>query len=177
MPSRVQALLGKTVALFVDHKFEDMEVMYPKLRLEEEGATVLIVGIHAAGTTFTGKFGIPIRSSICVDDVADSQDWAALVLPGGFAPDYMRRSQKMLSLTVEMAAAGKPVAAICHGPWMLCSARRADGTPLCTGHKATAFVGNAHTSLPVNASQHCTERSLLSSLADSDQGRRHQCRC
>lgn len=52
----------------------------------------------------------------------------------------MRRSQKLLALTSEMLAAGKPVAAICHGPWMLCSARRADGTPACKGHRATGFV-------------------------------------
>lgn len=138
---RSKSLEGKTIAIFVDHKFEDMEVMYPKIRLEEEGATVVVVGVHPAGTTYSGKFGYPIKSDVCVDACDNAELlWAALVLPGGFAPDYMRRSQKMLTLTTAMVSAGKPVAAICHGPWMLCSARRADGTPLCKGHKCTAFV-------------------------------------
>jgi hypothetical protein len=73
------------------------------------------------------------------DGVAIADQWDALVLPGGFAPNYYRRSAKMLTLTTAMAAAAKPIAAICHGPWMLCSARRADGTPLYTGHQVTAF--------------------------------------
>jgi len=134
-------LIGKKIALFCDHKFEDMEVMWPKMRLEEEGAEVVVIGCHPAGTTYNGKFGYPVRSAKSIDDdgVAIADQWDALVLPGGFAPDYYRRSSKMLTLTTAMAAAAKPIAAICHGPWMLCSARRADGTPLCTGHQVTAF--------------------------------------
>ena len=134
-------LIGKKIALFCDHKFEDMEVMWPKMRLEEEGAEVVVIGCHPAGTTYNGKFGYPMRSAKSIDDdgVAIAEQWDALVLPGGFAPDYYRRSAKMLTLTTAMAAAAKPIAAICHGPWMLCSARRADGTPLCTGHQVTAF--------------------------------------
>merc|ERR1712224_674858 len=138
--SREPCLAGKVVAIFVDFSFEDLEVMYPKLRLEEEGATVQIIGSQPAGTAYKGKHGYPIKSDKRVDDIESSDAWSALILPGGFAPDYMRRSAKMLSLTSAMLAAGKPVAAICHGPWMLCSARRADGTPACKGHRATAFV-------------------------------------
>lgn len=107
--------------------------------VEEEGATVVIVGAHDKGMKYTGKYGYPVKSDACVSDV-DATAFDALVLPGGFAPDYMRRNAKMLQIIVDMAAAGKPVAAICHGPWMLCSARKADGKPVISGRKATSFV-------------------------------------
>lgn len=63
-----------------------------------------------------------------------------LILPGGFAPDYMRRNKKMLEIVSSFVAAGLPVAAICHGPWMFCSARDAEGVPVISGKKVTAFV-------------------------------------
>lgn len=87
----------------------------------------------------TGKYGYPIKSDETIDAV-DAANFDALILPGGFAPDYMRRNAKMLEFIVAMTAAGKPVASICHGPWMLCSARRADGSPLAKGIKATCFT-------------------------------------
>ena len=62
-----------------------------------------------------------------------------LILPGGFAPDYMRRSKKMLSAVVEMFEAGKPIAAICHGPWMMCSARKSNGDTILKGRRTTSF--------------------------------------
>lgn len=127
------------MVIFVDFNFEDMEVMYPKIRLEEEGATVLCVGAHDAGMKYTGKYGYPIKSNLKVDEL-DPATIDALVLPGGFAPDYMRRNAKMLSIIVHCCTTGVPVAAICHGPWMLCSARYADGTPVAAGKRATAFV-------------------------------------
>lgn len=64
----------------------------------------------------------------------------ALVIPGGFAPDYMRRNQAMLAAIVSLVARGAPVAAICHGPWLLCSARLADGRPVVEGKRATSFM-------------------------------------
>mmetsp|Transcript_67475 Transcript_67475/g.161910 ORF Transcript_67475/g.161910 Transcript_67475/m.161910 type:complete len:181 (-) Transcript_67475:166-708(-) len=132
------ALQGKTVAIFIDFTFEDMEVMYPKLRLQEEGATVKVIGCHPAGTKYTGKYGYPCKSDHCVTEV-DAVSMDALVLPGGFAPDYMRRSQPMLQAVTGMLAASKPVAAICHGPWMLCSAKTAEGVPVVKGKRFTCF--------------------------------------
>jgi len=126
------------MAIFCDFKFEDMEVMYPKIRLEEEGIEVVVVGVHPKGTKYTGKFGYPIKSDMNIEDF-DHEQFHGLLLPGGFAPDYMRRSQKMLDSTVAMCKAGKPVAAICHGPWMLCSARDENGDPIVKGRRATSF--------------------------------------
>lgn len=71
----------------------------------------------------------------------DGAELDALVLPGGFAPDYMRRNERMLRVVVAMCAANKPVGAICHGPWMLCSARvPATGRPVVHGRRCTGFV-------------------------------------
>ncbi len=136
---RTQRLAGLRVALFCDFKFEDMEVLYPKMRLEEEGATVVVVGVHKAGMKYTGKFGYPVKSDLCIDGF-DPDDYHGLVLPGGFAPDYMRRNEPMLAAVVRFMEMGKPVCAICHGPWMLCSARDATGTPIISGKNATCFI-------------------------------------
>lgn len=109
-------LAGKTIGIFIDFQFEDLEVMYPKIRLEEEGANVVVIGVHPAGMKYSGKHGYPCKSSKGVDEMAaDGADLDGLVLPGGFAPDYMRRSPRMLSIISGMVAAQKPVAAICHG--------------------------------------------------------------
>mmetsp|Transcript_54268 Transcript_54268/g.121757 ORF Transcript_54268/g.121757 Transcript_54268/m.121757 type:complete len:183 (+) Transcript_54268:95-643(+) len=132
------ALKGKTVAIFIDFTYEDLEVMYPKLRLEEEGATIKIIGVHPAGTKYTGKYGYPCPSDHSVGDV-DVVAMDALVIPGGFAPDFMRRSKPMLDAIAGMLAAGKPVASICHGPWMFCSARMPDGAPVVKGKRFTCF--------------------------------------
>ena len=113
MPGR---LAQKTIGIFIDFQFEDLEVMYPKIRLEEEGANVVVIGAHPAGMKYAGKHGYPCKSNKQVDDMAaDGADLDGLVLPGGFAPDYMRRSPRMLSIISGMVAAQKPVAAICHG--------------------------------------------------------------
>ena len=136
---RAQPLAGRTIAIFCDFAFEDLEVMYPKIRLEEEGAKIIIVGGHDKGTKYTGKYGYPIKSDFKIDDV-DVSTLDGLVLPGGFAPDYMRRNAGMLKAVVAMVDAGKPVASICHGPWMFCSARRSDGTPVIKGVRATCFT-------------------------------------
>eukprot|EP00961_Rhodomonas_salina_P242567 3276622-Rhodomonas_salina.1 len=136
---REKLIAGRTVGMFIDFQFEDMEAMYPKMRLEEEGAKVIVIGAHDKGMKYTGKYGYPLKSDATVKDV-DAASLDALVIPGGFAPDYLRRNTAMLDLILAVAGAGKPVAAVCHGPWMFCSARRADGKPVIEGRKATGFV-------------------------------------
>ena len=134
-----QRLGGRRVAIFCDFQFEDMEVMFPKLRLEEEGAEVMIVGAHPVGTVYKGKHGYPVKCTHSADTfVVGHVD--ALVLPGGFAPDYMRRCPAMLAAISVALGAGKPCAAICHGPWMFCSARFLNGDPVVKGRRCTAFA-------------------------------------
>jgi protease I len=113
-------LKGKRILIFVGDIYEDLELWYPKLRLIEAGAEVVVAG-EKAGATYAGKHSYP-----CVADAAiaemQSEKFDGLVVPGGFMPDKLRRDAKVKSLVQEFAAAGKLVAAICHGGWIPISA-------------------------------------------------------
>ena len=88
-------------------------------RLREAGCKVTVIG-PAAGQSYPSKLGYPVKSDKAAEDVtADNFD--LIVVPGGFAPDFIRRSTPMVRLVSDMAEKGKIVAAICHGPWVLCS--------------------------------------------------------
>ena len=125
------SLAGKRVAVLVEQKYEELEVWYPVYRLREAGAEVVLVG-PKAGETYPSKLGYPAKADAAAADVSADR-FHAVVIPGGFAPDYIRRSEPMLKLVREAFAQGKPVAAICHGPWVLCS------TPALKGRTATGF--------------------------------------
>ena len=114
-------LSGKRVAIFAEDLYEDLELWYPLLRLKEEGAEVVVVGPGHA-IEHHGKYGYPVTVDKPIAAV-DTEHLDALVVPGGYAPDRMRRHAGMVALVREMAQSGKIVAAICHGPWMLASAR------------------------------------------------------
>lgn len=114
-------LQGKKVLIFVGDEYEDMELQYPKYRLREAGAEVVVAGLEAAGTTSMGKHGYPQVSDACVDDLS-ADDFDGVVIPGGWMPDKLRRSEKVRQLTREICEAGKLVASICHGPWINISA-------------------------------------------------------
>ena len=124
-------LRGKRVAVLVEKFYEDLELWYPILRLREAGATVQIVG-PKAGETYPSKHGYPALSDIAASDV-NAADLDALIIPGGYSPDHMRRHPAMVDLVTKAAQMGKVLAAICHGPWMLCSAR------CLKGRKVTSF--------------------------------------
>jgi protease I len=112
-------LKGKTVLFFVGPQYEDLELWYPKIRLEEEGAKTVVAGLGEK--TYLGKKGYPITVDSVVDDLYP-EVYDGLVIPGGYAPDHMRRSEKLLSITRVIADAGKPVAFICHAAWVPISA-------------------------------------------------------
>jgi len=125
-------LKGIRAAILVEQQYQEMEVWYPVYRLREAGCKVTLVGPEA-GQTYPSKLGYPARSDRAARDVT-ANDFDVLVIPGGFAPDYLRRDECVLKLVSTMAEQGKPVAAICHGPWVLCS------TQALKGRKATCFV-------------------------------------
>ena len=113
-------LTGKRVAIFAEDIYEDLELWYPLLRLKEEGAEVVVVGSGEA-RVHHGKYGYPVTVDKAIREV-DVEQFQAVVVPGGYAPDRMRRHPAMVAFVREMAHHGKIVAAICHGPWMLASA-------------------------------------------------------
>jgi protease I len=112
-------LAGKRVVILCGPDYEDMELHYPRYRLMEEGAEVVVAGLGER--TYRGKRGYPATVDVDVTDVR-AADVDAIVIPGGYAPDYMRRSEVLLELVREVHDQGKPVAAICHGPWVAISA-------------------------------------------------------
>ncbi|MEM8944246.1 MAG: type 1 glutamine amidotransferase domain-containing protein [Planctomycetota bacterium] len=108
------------ILAFVGDIYEDLELWYPKLRMIEAGAEVVVAGPEA-GVVYAGKNGYPCRSDAAIDDM-DAGDFDGLLVPGGFMPDKLRRDAKVLELVREFDAAGKLVAAICHGGWIPISA-------------------------------------------------------
>jgi deglycase len=113
------SLQGKVVLIFAGPLYEDLELWYPKIRLEEEGARTVVAG--TGEKTYQGKRGYPLTVDTSVDQV-EAKDFDGLVIPGGYAPDIMRRSPRLLQLTGEIYQAGKPVAFICHAGWVPISA-------------------------------------------------------
>lgn len=124
-------LKDKRVAVLVEQQYQEMEVWYPVYRLREAGCEVHIVGPEA-GRAYPSKLGYPAKADKGIRDVR-ADDYDAVVVPGGFAPDYIRRVPAMIRFVSELAEAGKTVAAICHGPWVLCS------TQALKGKTATCF--------------------------------------
>ena len=135
------SLHGKRVAVLVEQLYQEMEVWYPVYRLREAGCTVELVGPEA-GKTHASKLGYPAKATLSARD-ASADQFAALVIPGGFAPDYIRRSELMLKLVRDVYAQGKPVAAICHGPWVLCSTTALKGRKVTCFHSIKDDVVNA----------------------------------
>jgi protease I len=113
-------LSGKKVFLLAEDLYQELEVWYPLLRLREEGADVLVVGSGEA-REHTSKLGYPVKVDAFAKDLKGAA-CDAIVIPGGYAPDRMRRFPDMVRLVREAHNAGKVVAAICHAGWMLASA-------------------------------------------------------
>ena len=125
-------LTGKSILMFVDDVYEDLELWYPKLRLVEAGAKVTVAAPQA-GKSYRGKHGYPCISDAAICDIR-ADDFHGMVIPGGFMPDKLRRDPQVLNLVRLTAEAGKLVAAICHGGWIPISAKvysgvRVTGSP------------------------------------------------
>lgn len=126
-------LQGKRVAILAENQYEDLELWYPLYRLREAGAEVFVVGTGTA-ETYTSKHGYPVKVDAEAVTV-DASQFDLIVIPGGYAPDLMRRSPAMVSLVRDADEQGKLIAAICHAGWMLCSANVIRGRTV-TGFKS-----------------------------------------
>ena len=124
-------LQGRRAAVLVEQMYQEMEVWYPVYRLREAGCRVTLVGPEG-GQTYPSKLGYPAKSDKAAKEVS-ADDFDILIIPGGYAPDHIRRHEAMIRLTSTMAEQGKVIAAICHGPWLLCS------TQALKGRRATCF--------------------------------------
>src|SRR6185436_15730654 len=122
-------LSGKRVAMLVEDEFEDRELTGPLEALRAAGATVTLVG-PTAGAEFKGKRGQAVVTSDLAAGSARMAEFDALVIPGGHAPDKMRMRHAVVDLARDAMEAGKPVAAICHGPQLLISANAGRGRTL-----------------------------------------------
>jgi len=121
-------LKNKKVVIPVENMFNDLEFWYPFYRLKEAGAEVVVVGSGSADK-YTGKSGTETKVDAGAGQVAAS-DFDGIVIPGGYAPDLMRRYPEMVDLVRDIHNAGKVVAAICHAGWMLASAGIVKGRTL-----------------------------------------------
>ena len=125
-------LQGKKVVILVDQGFEDLEFWVPRMRLEEEGAEVLVASRQPG--RYTGKHCLQAEASVAAAALAP-QDFDAVVVPGGWAPDKLRRDPGVLDLVRGVYQRGGIVASLCHGGWVLISAG------IVAGHKATGSLG------------------------------------
>ena len=115
-----QPLTDLRFLMFVGDVYEDLELWYPKLRLAEAGGHVTVAGPKGE-TKYVGKHGYPCVSDASIE-LMESQDFHAVVIPGGFMPDKLRRDPKVLELVREFHKGEKLIAAICHGGWIPISA-------------------------------------------------------
>ena len=122
---------GKKIAVLLEKFYEDLELWYPVLRLREAGCEVKIGG-PKVGETYLAKHGYPAKADTSMHEVSAS-DFDGVIIPGGYSPDHMRRHKAMIDFVTDAAKQGKVLAAICHGPWMLCSAK------CLKGKKVTGF--------------------------------------
>lgn len=128
---------NKSIAILIEQQYQEMEVWYPKFRFWEEGAEVSLIGPEK-GVTYLSKVGYPAEADEAAKDV-HGEDFDAVIIPGGFAPDFMRRNEDMIRIVREAYKARKIVAAICHGGWMLCSYPES-----IKGRKVTSFMAIRH---------------------------------
>ncbi len=133
--------MDKKVLIFIEDMFEDVELIYPYYRMKEEGYKVLLVGTDK-GKSYKGKKGVTMISDISAKESL-SEKFQAVIIPGGYAPDKMRRNKDMVNLLKNVADSSIVIAAICHGPWMLAEADIVKGVKITSFHSITTDMINA----------------------------------
>ena len=158
-------LKGKNVLVMAEDIYEDLELWYPTLRFREEGAIVTVAGPERK--TYRGKHGYPVQAEADFGEIS-ADEFDAVVIPGGYAPDRLRRHEKALKIVADMDAAGKIVAPICHGAWVPISAE------ILKGRRLTCFEAIKDDVVNAGAEyldeEVVIDRNLVSSRKPSDLG-------
>ena len=131
--SSMPVLRNKTFLIYVGDEYEDLELQYPKMRLQEASAKVVVAGLEA-GVVYKGKYGYPQESEAAIKDLS-AEEFDGLVIPGGWMPDKLRRYSEVLNMTKRFEEQGKMIASICHGGWICISAN------IVRGRKYTSTPG------------------------------------
>jgi protease I len=131
----------KRIAILIEELFDDKELIYPYYRMQEEGFAVDLIGAEK-NVSYKSKFGMPLKSDFGSKDVSAS-DYDAVIIPGGFSPDYMRRTQATVEFVKAMNTQKKPIAAICHGPWLMISSCDLKGRKLTGFQSVRIDIENA----------------------------------
>jgi protease I len=118
-------LSGRRIAILAEDHYEDLELWYPAIRMKEAGAEVLVVGMPGVDS-YTSKHAYPVKADVAATEVSPD-DLDAVIIPGGYAPDRMRRHPPMLDLVRGVWKQGKLVAMICHAGWVPISAGIVNG--------------------------------------------------
>ena len=127
-------LKGKTIGILVDNGFEDLEFWVPLMRMQEEGASVKVIGTEAGQTYQSKSGGLSAQSEVASSQVSANQI-DALLVPGGWAPDKLRRDPNILKLVQDLNDQGKIMGFICHAGWVAASAK------ICVGRRVTGTTG------------------------------------
>jgi protease I len=122
--------MSKKILILIEAEFQDLEALYPFYRLKEENFDVKVAG--SKNKVYKGKYGYPLETDGSIEDF-NPDDFDAIVIPGGWAPDFMRRNQNMIDFVKAANGKNKIIAAICHAGWMLAS------SGACKGKKVTCF--------------------------------------
>ena len=157
-------LSNKTIGVLVADNYQELEFWYPLLRMQEAGAKTQVIGAHA-NKTYHSKLGYSATSQLAAD-AAKPDDFDALIIPGGYAPDAMRANQSMVNLVQAIFQQSKPVAAICHAAWVLISAKVLQGKRATCYHTIKDDVINAGATYVDQAV--VEDGNLITSRAPSD---------
>ena len=122
---------SRHIAILVEDQYQVLEVWYPILRLQEEGIRVTVIGTGGK-EVYQSKEGYPVKADAAIDKV-NVRDFDGVIIPGGWAPDFLRRHERVVNFVKRLYADGRAVASICHGGWLLVSAG------IVKGNKVTSF--------------------------------------
>ena len=155
--------MSRKVAILVEDLYQEMEVWYPAYRLREAGYETVFVG--TGKPEYKSKVGYPVKADADIKE-ARAADFAGVVVPGGFAPDHLRRHEAVNRFVAEIDKAGKLVASICHGLWVCCSAG------MMKGRTSTCFFAIkddvVHAGAKYVDQEVCVDRNLVTSRKPDD---------